>query len=266
MMAYLENTQKHYHHLTKGLKKVAEYLRTNPVLFATHPAKKTAEIIDVSETMVIRFCKAIGYAGYGELQKDVQQSLLSLKPPKRNNGHDQVNSFERIMQLDEENIHHASLNVDWAVAKQIVDCLVQSKSTTIVGYYHSFSYAHWFYFLLHHLLDNTSLYRPETDIGFTNKGSDHTVIIFSYYRYALEGIRLAKEAKEKGNKIIIITDSKLSPIADYGDYVLTIHSAKKSILEKGPITFSVLNALLLHIAQKTGKMDFVNPANTYYIK
>ena len=42
MMAYLENTQKHYHHLTKGLKKVAEYLRTNPVLFATHPAKKNS--------------------------------------------------------------------------------------------------------------------------------------------------------------------------------------------------------------------------------
>ena len=85
-MDYLENTQKHYPHLTKGLKKVAESLRTNPVLFATHPAKKTAEIIDVSETMVIRFCKAIGYAGYGELQKDVQQSLLSLKPPKREHG------------------------------------------------------------------------------------------------------------------------------------------------------------------------------------
>jgi DNA-binding MurR/RpiR family transcriptional regulator len=266
MMSYLEKTQKNYNHLTKGLKNVAESLRTNPVLFATHPAKKTAEIIDVSETMVIRFCKAIGYAGYGELQKDVQQSLLSLKPPKRDNGNEQVNSFERIMQSDEKNIHQASLNIDWDVAKQIVDCLVQSKSTSIVGYYHSFSYAHWFYFLLHHLIDNTSLYRPETDIGFTKKGKDHTIIIFSYYRYALEGIRLAKEAKENGNTIVIITDSELSPIVEYGDHVLTIHSAKKSILEKGPITFSVLNTLLLHIAQQTGKMDFVNPANTYYIK
>ncbi|NQD66273.1 MurR/RpiR family transcriptional regulator [Bacillus haikouensis] len=265
-MGYIENTQKNYQHLTKGLKKVAESLRANPVLFATHPAKKTAEVIDVSETMVIRFSKAIGYAGYGELQKDVQQSLLSLKTPNRDIGHEQVNSFERIMQSDKENIHQASLNIDWKVASQIVDCLVQSKSTSIVGYYHSFSYAHWFYFLLHHLIDDTSLYRPETDIGFTKKGSDHTVIIFSYYRYALEGIRLAKEAKENGNTIVIITDSRLSPIAEYGDYVLTIHSAKKSILEKGPITFSVLNALLLHIAQKTGKMEFVNPANTYYIK
>jgi DNA-binding MurR/RpiR family transcriptional regulator len=64
----------------------------------------------------------------------------------------------------------------------------------------------------------------------------------------------------------VITDSQLSPLAEYGDYILTIHSAKKSILEKGPVTFSVLNTLLLHIAQKVGKMEFVNPTNKYYIQ
>ncbi|XXM72396.1 MurR/RpiR family transcriptional regulator [Lysinibacillus sphaericus] len=265
-MSYVEKTEKHYQHLTKGLKTVAESLRANPVLFATHPAKKTAEIIDVSETMVIRFCKAIGYSGYGELQKDVQQSLLSLKPTRRESNPEEANSFMRIMQMDEENIHHASESIDWKAAQDIIDCLAETQSTSVVGYYHSFSYAHWFYFLLHHLIDNTSLYRPETDIGFTKPGKEHTVIIFSYYRYALESIRLAKEAKENGNTLIVITDSKLSPIAEYGDHVLTIHSAKKSILEKGPITFSVLNTLLLHLAQVKGKMDFVNPANTYYIK
>ena len=105
------------------------------------------------------------------------------------------------MQSDEENIHHASLNIDWEVAKQIVDCLVQSKSTTIVGYYHSFSYAHWFYFLLHHLIDNTSLYRPETDIGFTNKGSGHTgAIIFSYLPVCLRGDPTCKGGERKGEQ------------------------------------------------------------------
>jgi DNA-binding MurR/RpiR family transcriptional regulator len=265
-MSYLEKTQTHYNHLTKGLKKVGESLLSNPVLFATHPAKKVSEIIDVSETMVIRFCKAIGFNGYGELQKDVQQRLLSIKPSSQEVPTEKANSFEQVMSIDEINIHQTSRNIDWDTAQKIVDQLVISNAVNIVGYYHSFSYAHWFSFLLNNLLENTTLYRPETDIGITKKGKKNCVVIFSYYRYALEAIRLAQEAKANGNTIIVITDSQLSPLAEYGDYILTIHSAKKSILEKGPVTFSVLNTLLLHIAQKVGKMEFVNPTNKYYIQ
>ncbi|MBM7587207.1 DNA-binding MurR/RpiR family transcriptional regulator [Bacillus pakistanensis] len=265
-MSYLEKTQTHYNDLTKGLKKVGESLLSNPVLFATHPAKKVAEIIDVSETMVIRFCKAIGFNGYGELQKDVQQRLLSIQPSNQEIPIEKSNSFEQVMSIDEINIHQTSRNMDWDTAQEIVNQLVISNAISVVGYYHSFSYAHWFSFLLNNLLENTTLYRPETDIGITKKGKKNCVVIFSYYRYALEAIRLAQEARANGNTIIVITDSQLSPLAEYGDYILTIHSAKKSILEKGPVTFSVLNTLLLHIAQKVGKMEFVNPTNKYYIQ
>lgn len=82
----------------------------------------------------------------------------------------------------------------------------------------------------------------------------------------MESIRLAEEAKANNNTIIVITDSQLSPLASLGDYVLNIQIEQKSILEKGPVTFSVLNALLLHIAQKVGKLDFLNPTNKFYIR
>ncbi|MFD5854020.1 MurR/RpiR family transcriptional regulator [Cytobacillus pseudoceanisediminis] len=265
-MSYIEKTNKHYNSLTKGLKKVAESLLSNPVLFATHPAKKVASLIDVSETMVIRFCKAIGYIGFAELQKDVQYRLLTIQPPGKEVSPDTSDSFENVMSIDESIIHQVAKNIDWDIARNIVDQIVGSRSVKIVGYYQSFAYAHWFSYVLNSLLDNTTLYRPETDVGITKDGNEHTVLIFSYYRYALESIRLAKEAKSNGNNIIVITDSQISPIVEYGDLVLTINTSQKSLLEKGPVTFSVLNALLLHIAQKVGKLDFVNPTNRYYIQ
>lgn len=216
--------------------------------------------------MVIRFCKVIGYHGYSELQADVQHALLSLKPIENLNNNEPLNSFEGVMRMDQQNIHQLSSKLDWDTAEKIVDTLVLSKGIIVIGYYHSFSYAHWFSFLLSHLLEQTLLYRPETDTGVKNKGKEYAVIIFSYYRYALESIRLAEEAKANNNTIIVITDSQLSPLASLGDYVLNIQIEQKSILEKGPVTFSVLNALLLHIAQKVGKLDFLNPTNKFYIR
>jgi DNA-binding MurR/RpiR family transcriptional regulator len=265
-MNYYTRTKENFHNLTTGLKKVGEALLSNPVLFATYPAKKVAEVLDVSETMVIRFCQAIGFNGYRELQTDVQHSLLSLNPISDDSFEKQGNTFENIMNIDAQNILQVSSNIDWEVAEKIVDELVSAKEIKVVGYYHSFSYAHWFSFILDSLLDNTSLYRPETDTGIKGKGREYCVVIFSYYRYALESIRIAEEAKSNGNTIIIITDSQLSPIIDYGDYVLLIQISRKSVLEKGPVTFSILNTLLLHIAKKIGKMDFINPTNKYYIK
>jgi DNA-binding MurR/RpiR family transcriptional regulator len=263
-MNYYERTKESYPNLTKGLKKIAEALLSNPIIFATYSAKKSAETLDASETMVIRFCKAIGYHGYRELQLDVQHSMLSLKRDsdisKKNN------SFESIMKVDAENIQQATSNIDWGVAEQIVEKLLSAKEIKIVGYYQSYSYAHWFSYTLDGLLNKVSLHRPDTDTGIKHKGKEYCVVIFSYFRYALESIRIAEEAKANGNTVIIITDSALSPISHLGDYVLSIQVAQKSILEKGPVTFSLLNSILLHMAQKIEMLEAVNPVSRYYIK
>lgn len=265
-MDFMERTHKNYEQLTKGLKKVAEAVITDPVPFATHPAKKVAALIDVSESMVIRFCRAIGFEGYSDFQENVQQSLLSIQNGVFQTNNPQSSSYERIMNMDQQIINQTIPHINWETAANIVDELVKTKSIKVVGYYHSFSYAHWFSFLLNHLLENTHLYRPESDMSIGSKGPEHCVVIFSYYRYALEAIRIAEEAHNNGNKVIIITDSKLSPATKYGTHILTIQVSQKSILEKGPVTFSVLNTLLLHIAEKVGKLQFVNPTNKYYIQ
>ncbi|MHC8517848.1 MurR/RpiR family transcriptional regulator [Sporosarcina sp. ITBMC105] len=263
-MRYDERTKKEYEKLTAGLKKVAEALLTNPILFATHPAKKIAHVLGVGETMIIRFAKAIHYEGFSALQTDVQRSLLTIRSPE-NKRADQ-HPFSGIMESDSDNITQIAGHLDWAVAEKIVDCLVEAEAINVIGYYQSFAYAHWFTVLLNTLLGNTTLYRPETDIGMTKRGSGQCVVIFSYYRYALGTIRLAEEARANGNQVIVITDSGSSPVVDFADHVLVIPISQKSVLEKGPVTFSVLNSLLLHVAQQIDKLDLINPANNYYIQ
>ncbi|SDE79478.1 transcriptional regulator, RpiR family [Bhargavaea beijingensis] len=265
-MPYRERTEQHYDSLTLGLKKVGEALLANPILFATRSAKQIAEVLGVSETMIVRFSKAIGFDGFGELQKDIQQTLLAGPVVTDENPGDHENPFGQVMSSDVRNIQKAAAEMDAAVAGRFVDILAESETVQVVGYYQSFPFAHWFAFLLNTLTGTASLYRPETDIGIIKQGSDHCVVIFSYYRYAMGTIRLAEEARNNGNLVLVITDSSHSPVVRYADHTLVLPGAERSVLEKGPVTFSVMNTLLLHIAKTLGKLDFINPANQYYVK
>src|SRR5690625_1679108 len=61
---------------TKGFAKIAAYFQKHPRTIAHNSAAKAGELIGVSETTIIRFAHQLGYSGYREFQKDVQQRLF----------------------------------------------------------------------------------------------------------------------------------------------------------------------------------------------
>ncbi|SIT72457.1 MurR/RpiR family transcriptional regulator [Edaphobacillus lindanitolerans] len=265
-MAYREKTMQSFESLTPGLKKVGEALIANPILFATKPARQIAEVLGVGETMIVRFSKAVGFGGFGDLQKDVRKTLMAGPSLVGMDDEGRTNSFAGVIKSDIQNLQRTSEELDAESAQMFVETIAEAKTMQVVGYYQSFPFAHWFAFLLNTIKEDVSLFRPETDIGITKKGPAHCVLIFSYYRYALGTIRLAEEAKANGNRVLVITDSSLSPVVPHADRVLVLPGAEKSAIEKGPVTLSVMNALLLHIAERVGKLDFINPANQYFIQ
>ncbi|MEX3712219.1 SIS domain-containing protein [Cytobacillus horneckiae] len=152
-------------------------------------------------------------------------------------------------------------------AQEVVDTIINSEKIIISGYYQSYSFAHWLFFNLNYILGNTSLYRPEIDarvLEFLPKKS--SVILFSFYRYALDTIRLAKDAKMKGIKIIAITDSRVSPIVEYADHIILVSLENASIFRKGPVTLSIINSLLYEIIRRIDGVEEISPTFKYFIK
>src|SRR5699024_6378661 len=97
--------------------------------------------------------------------------------------------------------------IEFSKLDDIVEVIIKSKQVVVAGYYHSFTFAHWLSFNLNYITENATLYRPETDSTLLKiLPKDSCLIVFSFYRYALDTIRLAQEAKEKGITIITITD------------------------------------------------------------
>ncbi|MFC4410423.1 MurR/RpiR family transcriptional regulator [Chungangia koreensis] len=268
-LSYVDKTKEKFPSLSKGLKKVADQLLTDPIPFAIHTAKKVGTIIGVSETMVIRFCHEIGYPGYTDLQKELRQSLLDLNNApltKTREADARQNPFSIRMEEDLHRILENAQNIEVDDLDRAIELIINSDKVIVAGYYHSFSFAHWLSFSLNYILGNASLYRPASDAGLFDLPSKNScVIIFSFFRYAIDMVRLAEEAKEKGIQIITITDSRVSPVADIADIVIPINN-QKDFLSKGPITLSLINAMLAEIIERVENRGTIQPSYKYFVK
>ncbi|MGJ9457948.1 MurR/RpiR family transcriptional regulator [Oceanobacillus sp. CF4.6] len=267
---YMKKTREMLPTLTKGLKKVANHIISDPMIFAIHPAKKVGEIIGVSETMIIRFCNQIGYNGFSELQKEVRTHLLNLNQPSSEDAETESteNPYISSMRDDISNIKMNMEKMDVKAVDEAVEKIINAEKIIVAGYYHSFTFAHWFSYNLNYILGNATLYRPENDAGLLDLlPKKSCIVIFSFFRYALDTIRLAEEAKKKGINVIVITDSWASPITDHADTVisLTIHDTK-TLLNKGPLTMSFINSMLFEIINRTEDRGKIQPTYKYFIK
>jgi DNA-binding MurR/RpiR family transcriptional regulator len=254
--------QAKYDEFSKGLKKVAKHFLTNPEAFAINPAVQVGQEIEVSETTVIRFCYGLGYSGYSSFQKDVQDqlfnkhsSLFEFHSVKNDMEKDQE-FFKKMMLKDSEVIIQTAERIREVDFIKAVDQLARSEQILVSGVRSSHAMAHWFSFTLDLIRGNVRLFRPDTDdliLRISEMDESSTFVAFSFHRYALESINMAKAAKRRGAFVIGISDSEVSPIREYAHVLFTVQLPIKSTLDVAPAVFSLMNALVGGVAVKNSE-------------
>lgn len=82
----LTRIQNEIHAFSKGQKKIASYILTNYDKAAFMTASRLGKTVEVSESTVVRFAVELGYAGYPEMQKTLQELVrnkLTSRPAYR---------------------------------------------------------------------------------------------------------------------------------------------------------------------------------------
>lgn len=72
---FRENIRKHYDHLSRSYRRVADFILSDYRKVAFMTAAELAEAVDVDTTTVVRFAQRLGYPGYPELIEDVQAQV-----------------------------------------------------------------------------------------------------------------------------------------------------------------------------------------------
>ncbi|OZU87160.1 hypothetical protein CIL03_18420 [Virgibacillus indicus] len=239
-----------------SLQKVSAYFLNEPNIFAIHSAAQAGREIDVSETTIIRFCKKLGYNGYSALQQEVQSNLFKKSSltdyiEDKTVDEEMDNPIKSLMANDLNNIKKTMKQISEESLEIAVSKLAEADRILVSGVRSSHAMASWFAFSLDLVVGNTRLFHANTDdilLRISELSSSSVCIAFSFHRYALDTIQIAKLAKQQGAFVIAITDSPVSPITAYSSITLPIQLNVKSTLDAAPAVLSLTNSIISSIS------------------
>lgn len=251
----IRKIQKEFNKLTKGQKLIAEFIINDYDKAAFMTALALGETVGVSESTVVRFAHSLGYDGYKDLQKQLQELVknklttvqrLSMVSKYSN----KEGILKKVMEKDMENIHKTINETGHEAFEKSIDLILNAKKVYILGLRSSSFIAGYLGFYLSFILRDVKVVTSSANDLFEQLfrvESEDVIIGISYPRYSKRTLEALDYCKEKGSKIISITDSLISPAAKYSDITLVAPSEMLSFVDSLVAPMSLINALILAI-------------------
>lgn len=243
---------------SKGQKKIATAILENCDKAAYMTAAKLGELVQVSESTVVRFAVELGYDGYHALQHAVQELVrakltsnqrIEISDLRYGDG----DILEGVLTADIGKIKYTLENIDRASFHAAVEAMAAAKRIFIIGARSSASLAFFFNFNLRLIADNVTLVQTyskgEVFEQILDIGSDDVIFAISFPRYSTNVINAVKYAHAQNASVIALTDSTMSPIAKEAKYVLTAQSDMVSYVDSLVAPLSILNAILVAVTK-----------------
>lgn len=248
----LVRLNKNYKTLSKGQKQLAAYITENYDRAAFITASKMGRIVGVSESTVVRFAYALGYDGYPELQKSLQELIrnkLTSVQRIQLTGDLQPNDLLRsVLKSDVSNIRATIDSIDNASFNAAINALLEAKKVYIVGLMSAAPLAQFLAYYLGFVMDNVVMVSGAMGNIYEDLfriSSEDVCIGISFPRYSNRTIDALDFARGKDATIIAITDSVSSPIAEKAEHALIARSDMAGFADSLVAPLSLINAIIV---------------------
>ncbi len=248
----LVRLNKNYKTLSKGQKQLAAYITENYDRAAFITASKMGRIVGVSESTVVRFAYALGYDGYPELQKSLQELIrnkLTSVQRIQLTGDLQPNDVLRsVLKSDVSNIRATIDLIDNASFNAAINALLEAKKVYIVGLMSAAPLAQFLAYYLGFVMDNVVMVSGAMGNIYEDLfriSSEDVCIGISFPRYSNRTIDALDFARGKEATIIAITDSVSSPIAEKAEHALIARSDMAGFADSLVAPLSLINAIIV---------------------
>lgn len=258
-----------YKTMSKGQKLLANYTMGNYPKVAFMTASKLGETVGVSESTVVRFANALGFSGYPKFQDALQEliktKLTTVERVEMANRDYSTDSkiLENVLKADIDNIKETLDTLEEKSYEKAVNTIISAKKLYIMGLRSSIYVAKYLGYYLNYILDDVIIVRM--DMGepveqMIKLGEGDTLIVISFPRYSKKTLQVAEFAKERGAKVIALTDSYNAPTAKISDVIVTVKNNMVSFVDSLVPAFSVANALVIGVAmrEKEDIMSYFN--------
>lgn len=256
-MDLTQRIQHYYKSMSKGQKIIAEYILTHYDKAAFMTASKLGHTVGVSESTVVRFALILGYEGYPKLQRALQElirnKLTTVQRMELSEGMESSNILESVLKKDMNNIRMSIEELDKKAFQDVVESIFEAKNVYILGLRSSSVLAQFLGYYLNYALDNIKVVTSGVSDIFDQMariGPKDLLICISFPRYATRALEGLKFAKQNEAQTVAITDSQLSPLKEHADICLTAHSDMASYVDSLVAPLSLLNALVVAVANR----------------
>ena len=250
---------EHYGKMSKGQKAISAFIydHYDQAVFMT--AARLGETVGVSESTVVRYAMFIGYNGYPEFQRDledwVQNKINSVqKIGAKYCKSTQSEILTSVLQADIEKLQDTIQKLDPVAFETAVDIILEAKTVYVMGVRSCEPLAEFLNFYLNMirgsvvLLKTTSI--SETFEQMIRIDGQDAMIGISFPRYSMRTLKAMEFANDRNAKVITVTDSVHSPMNLYSSCNLLARSDMVSIVDSLVAPLSVINALVVAMCLK----------------
>ncbi len=240
--------------LSKGQKLIAEFIEQHYDRAAFLTASKLGDIVGVSESTVVRFATELGYSGYPQLQKAMQEMIkdkltsvqrIEVTAAKIGDG----DVLDSVLNQDIQKIRRTLEETSREDFNKAVEAITSAEHIYIFGTRSASSLASFLGYYFELILGNVHVVTTASRSGMYEallRISDKDAIIgISFPRYSKTAASAMDFASSRGAATIAITDSMMSPLASSADSVLIARSDMASVVDSLVAPLSLINALIV---------------------
>ena len=230
--------EKNMSSFSKGQKLIARFILENYDKAAFMTASKLGKTVQGSESTVVRFATQLGYEGYPSMQRALQEmirgKLTSIQRIQASDGELAGSDLmTNVLQRDMEKLRLAIDQPDGAEFERVVDTILGARR----------------------IFDNVTLGNGGA-AGACDQlfrvSKDDVVIGICFPRYSELALKTIQFSRDRGATIVGVTDSEMSPINQMSSNSLLVRSEMISFVDSLAAPMSMLNALILAVANKKG--------------
>ena len=243
---------------SKGQRQIARFLLTHYDKAAYMTAAKLGSEVSVSESTVVRFVMELGYAGYPEFQKALQELIrtkltafprMEVTTPLIGDG----DVLEKVLGTNVDNIRHTLEGISRPAFHDAVQAIVKARNVYIIGVRSSAMLANFFGYSLQMVFDNVRLIDATAGSELFQQmlsiGDGDVMVAISFPRYSKRVIKAVEFARRAGADVVALTDSAESPIAGSAQQVLVAQSDMASYVDSLVAPLSIINALVVAVSR-----------------
>lgn len=252
--------------LSNRLQQVARYLLDHPDTVAFGTTATIAAGAGVHASALVRFANAFGFSGFSQMQQLFKDRLVQTGPDYQSRiaavkQDDSVPTaqaglmyLQQINAANERAMQQLTEELDPQLLTQACELLAQARIIHLQGARRAYPVASY----ASYLLSNTGLAVQLLDgVGYMQQAalnlvtSEDVILAISFAPYAPETQLAINRARAAGAKVIVITDSRLSPLAAEADVTLLVREAEVHSFRSLNTSMNLIQALVLALIHDT---------------